>query len=163
MPTPHVALAELDERTLDGLLAAAVQGAEPGEVMVPLAGERGWTARQQEAFRRFHRDRSMTGTTRIERTFVVLVDGSPAGAARLEPTPRGVEVGIWLGRAWRGRGLGTRAVRRLVRHAGAPGLVAATTVGNDAAVGLLRTLGAELSTTGDDVHARLPDGPVGHS
>ena len=159
MPTPHVALVELDESTLDDLLAAALESAEPGEVMAPLPGERGWTARQQAAFRSFHRHRSLTTATRVERTFVVLADGCPAGAVRLETTRRGVEVGLWLGRPWRGCGVGIRVMRQLAEHAGDRDLIAVTTSGNRAAVRLLRALGAELSTMGDTVHARLPGRP----
>ncbi|RZT83824.1 RimJ/RimL family protein N-acetyltransferase [Pseudonocardia sediminis] len=153
---PDVALADLDESALPDLLAAAVDGAEPAEVMAPLPGEEDWTAAQRAEFRAFHRRRSLDTETPVERTFVVLVDGRAAGAARLEPVDGGVEMGIWLVRQWRGRGIGAQVVHLLGARAGGRALVAETTGGNSAAVGLLRTLGADLSTDGDDVHARLP-------
>ncbi|MBW0102220.1 GNAT family N-acetyltransferase [Pseudonocardia sp. KRD-291] len=123
--------------------------------MAPLPGERGWTAAQRAEFRAFHRRRSLATATPVERTFVVLADGRAAGAARLEPVADGVEIGIWLARPWRGRGVGGRVVHLLAARAGGRELVAETTSGNAAALRLLRTLGAELSTDGDDVHARL--------
>ena len=50
MPDPlPVTLLPLDRGNLEDLLAAAVDGAEPSEVMAPLPGEPGWTVAQRAA------------------------------------------------------------------------------------------------------------------
>lgn len=53
-------------------------------------------------------------------TFVVLVDRERAGlvqyAEENEPDYRSASIDIYLGGAWHGRGLGTDAVRTIVRH-----------------------------------------------
>ncbi|MGY3379915.1 ribosomal-protein-alanine N-acetyltransferase [Arthrobacter sp. TE12231] len=68
--------------------------------------------------------------------------GSPAGGGALE-------TGIWLGRSFRGRGVGREALRlvkALAVSAGASHLVAQTTAGNVGAIALLKSAGAELVT-----------------
>ncbi|MGY3316998.1 GNAT family N-acetyltransferase [Arthrobacter sp. TE12232] len=68
--------------------------------------------------------------------------GSPVGGGALE-------TGIWLGRSFRGRGVGREALRlvkALAVSAGASHLVAQTTAGNVGAIALLKSAGAELVT-----------------
>ncbi|GAA2144596.1 hypothetical protein GCM10009825_36270 [Arthrobacter humicola] len=93
--------------------------------------------------------------------------GSPAGGGAIEPgiqpaaspadaprtgSPAGggaLETGIWLGRSFRGRGVGREALRlvkALAVSAGASHLVAETTAGNVGAIALLKSAGAELVT-----------------
>jgi RimJ/RimL family protein N-acetyltransferase len=112
-----ITLRELDETTLPLLLRAAVDGAEPDDVMPPLDGPSGWTEPRREAFRAFHRARSIATPAPVERTWVILCDSEVVGAGRLEPVPDGVEIGIWLGRRARGRGVGRAAVDLLVEQA----------------------------------------------
>ncbi len=153
-----IALTPLDEPALARLLDAAVAGADPLEVMPPVSGPPGWTAARRSAFLAFHRRRSLNPATAVERTWVVDVAGTAAGAARLERHGDAVEAGIWLGRDTRGRGVG-RAVTRLLlaeaRTCGAARFVATTTAGNAGARALLGSLAAALTTHGDEVHAEL--------
>ena len=160
----------LDERGLGDLLEAAVAGADPAEVLPATAGAT-WDDGLRARFLAFHRGRALAPDP-VERTWVVRADGHAVGALRLEPGPGGDEVGIWLVRDARGRGLGSAAVRQLlgpaaaqqgaagavgaVGAAGAP-LVARTTAANRAALGLLRALGA-VTAPGTDgaVTARFP-------
>lgn len=153
----------LDERGLADLLAAAVAGADPAEVL-PAAADATWDDRMRDRFRAFHRGRALAADP-VERTWVIRADGHAVGALRLEPGPDGDEVGIWLVRDARGRGLGAAAVRRLLGPgtlAGPVGaartpLVARTTAADRAALGLLRALGA-VTAPGTDgaVTARFP-------
>ncbi|SFO01053.1 Protein N-acetyltransferase, RimJ/RimL family [Pseudonocardia ammonioxydans] len=153
----------LDERGLADLLDAAVAGADPAEVLPAAAGAT-WDDGLRARFLAFHRGRALAPDP-VERTWVVRADGDAVGALRLEPGPDGDEVGIWLVRDARGRGLGAAAVRQLlgpgqlagpVGAAGTP-LVARTTTANRAALGLLRALGA-VTAPGTDgaVTARFP-------
>lgn len=145
-----VELVPIDGPVLAALLAAAVAGAEPGEVLPPVDGPPGWTDARREAFRAYHRSRrsGLDGPHR-ELTLAVRADGRAVGAGRLVAwrEPGWLEVGLWLVRAVRGRGVGTRALELLVEQsvaAGALGVVAETTVDNSAAVGALRRAGADL-------------------
>lgn len=154
-----IALTPLDEPALARLLDAAVAGADPLEVMPPVEGPPGWTAARRSAFLAFHRGRSLDPATAVERTWVVEVDGTAAGAARLERRGDAVEAGIWLGRGSRGRGAGREVTRLLLAEArtwGAARFVATTTSDNHGARSLLAGLGAALITRGDEVHAELP-------
>ncbi len=110
---PVIALELLDEQLLPSLLAAAVTEADPADVMPLVAGGPGWTFHRREAFLEFHRSR--WARLPAETTYVVLVAGRVAGAARLAPVPEvtGLEVGIWLGRSYRGRGIGTKVLALL--------------------------------------------------
>jgi RimJ/RimL family protein N-acetyltransferase len=91
---------------------------------------------------------------------VVLAKGTVAGSIRLKQTePGSVETGIWLGRSFRGQGLGRLAlqlVSAVARTRGFAVLEASTTPGNKAAQSLLASLGGELIFEGVLVKARLP-------
>ncbi|MEJ8280485.1 GNAT family N-acetyltransferase [Pseudonocardia spirodelae] len=150
-----LALRRLDELLLAALCDAAVAGADPDEVMPPVPGPPGWTARRRSAFLAFHRERSVATAAPVETTWAVLVDGAVAGAARLEPVPGGTEAGLWLVRGQRGRGVGS-AVLTMLRHRAAGPLLAETTTGNAAATAVLRRAGAVTAVDGDAVHATLP-------
>lgn len=157
----EVALSPLDEPALARLLDAAVAGADPLEVMPPVDGAPGWTPERRAAFLEFHRARSLNPATAVERTWVVDVDGEAVGAARLQPHGDAVEAGIWLSRASRGRGIGTRVTALLLAEArttGAARFLASTTAGNRGARALLVSAGAALITDGDEVTAELPLG-----
>lgn len=161
--TGRVELRPVDEATLRGLLAVAVDDAEPAEVMPPVAGPPGWTPARQDAFQAWHRARrsGLAGPHR-ECTFAVLADGKIVGSARLacQDGPEVIETGIWLARSTRGRGIGTAALGALLdeaARAGARVLVAETTAVNHAAIASLRGHGAVFSTDHDTghVHARF--------
>ncbi|MFJ8192058.1 GNAT family N-acetyltransferase [Streptomyces sp. NPDC096094] len=165
----RVELRQVDEVSLEGLLAVAVEDAEPEEVMPPVAGPPGWTALRQEAFRAWHRARfpGLTGPLR-EATFTIAHEGRTVGSARLavRGSQEVLETGMWLARSQRGRGTGSAALRILLgeaARAGARTVVADTTVLNTAALAVLRGNGATL-TPGQgaaDVHAELrPGTPV---
>ncbi|MEV0355918.1 GNAT family N-acetyltransferase [Nocardia sp. NPDC050697] len=150
---PDIALRPLTEENLPALLAAAIAGADPLEVMAPVPGPGGWTAERRAAFLAFHRARGLAAEP-VERTFVVLLRAAVVGAARLQPTGAGeLETGIWLSRDARGRGVG-RAVVALLRaeavRAGAHRMIATTTPENAAARGLMA--GARVRIDGADVH-----------
>ncbi|WP_222131172.1 GNAT family N-acetyltransferase [Pseudonocardia sp. C8] len=154
----EVHLTPLDVAGLGELLEAAVAGADPAEVMPAPPGAT-WDGDRRAGFLAFHRERGLAPDP-VERTWVIRVDGRAAGALRLEPGPAGAELGIWLGRTHRGRGVAVRAVRALLadRSVVAPGapLVARTTAANTGALALLRALGA-VTAPGTDgaVTARL--------
>ena len=70
-----------------------------------------------------------------------------------------LETGIWLGRSFRGRGVGREALRlvkALAASAGASHLVAETTAGNVGAIALLKSAGAELVTGAASATATVP-------
>ncbi|MFR9805429.1 GNAT family N-acetyltransferase [Pseudonocardia sp. RS010] len=155
-----VSLCSLDEPLLVALLDAAVAGAEPVEVMPPVAGADGWTDATRAAFLTFHRSRSVGAVAPVERTWAILDADTVVGAGRLEPMAEGLEIGLWLVRGARGRGIGRAAVVELVARAGDRPVVAATTADNAAAVAVLRELGAVLVESEGAVHAVLPGGRV---
>ncbi|GAA2428144.1 GNAT family N-acetyltransferase [Streptomyces macrosporus] len=153
-----VTLRPLDEELLSALLATAVAEADPREVMPPTEedGPAGWTEPRREAFLRFHRSRSL-GPEPAEDVYAVVVaetgetgrvEETVAGAARLVPGPEPdtVEAGLWLGRSYRGRGVGTAVFARLVetaRESGAARLFARTSTANAATRRMLTAAGAE--------------------
>lgn len=140
------------------LAASAVLDADPDDVMPPVPGPPGWTADRLAAFVAFHRGRrgGLEGP-HAEVSSVVLVAGAPAGVVRLQAVaPETLEVGLWLARSVRGRGVGGAVLRAAARQAAALGartLVAETTSDNVAALGALRRVGAQVA--GPD-----PDGVV---
>ncbi|WIX88620.1 GNAT family N-acetyltransferase [Amycolatopsis sp. DG1A-15b] len=152
-------LTPLDEAALARLLEAAEAGADPREVMPPVEGPPGWTSVRRAAFLAFHRARSLDPATAVERTWVIDVDGTAVGAARLERHGEAVEAGIWLSRAARGRGIGKQVTALLLAEAratGAASFIASTTADNRGARALLGGIGADLTTEGDEVAAVLP-------
>ncbi|SFC92050.1 GNAT family N-acetyltransferase [Streptomyces aidingensis] len=159
----RVEVQQVDEDSLEELLAVAVKDAAPEEVMPPVAGPPGWTAERQETFRNWHRARrpGLAGPLR-ESTFAVTHHGEIVGSARLalRDSHDVLEIGLWLGRTHRGRGIGTATVRILLDtavRAGARTVVADTTTDNTAALAALRRNGAALTASGETVaiHAEL--------
>jgi RimJ/RimL family protein N-acetyltransferase len=164
MSVDHVVLIAVDEEVLEKLLGVAVQEAAPGEVMAPVEGPPGWTEARRDAFTDYHRSRRVMGSVPFaEATYAVTVDGEVVGSARLaavEGDPAALEVGLWLGRRWRGRGIGSAVLpvaADAARRLGATRLIANTSASNDAAVAVLR--GKEFSLDTDatgSVGASLP-------
>ncbi|MCK1794684.1 GNAT family N-acetyltransferase [Streptomyces sp. XM4193] len=146
-------LRQLNEELLQELLEAAVRDADPGEVMPPVGGPPGWTRRRREAFVRFHRERALAPDP-VEATFAILHEHAVVGAARLErlpDEPGSVELGVWLGRSVRGRGMAHKVLLGLLEEARSLGfrhVVASTTTGNTAAQRALAALGADLTPVG---------------
>lgn len=160
-----VELAPLTADNLEDLLGAAVADADPEEVMPPVAGSPGWNEARRDAFRRFHRSRALAPEPG-EAVYVITVDGRAAGAARITPIPSqaagSVEIGIWIGRSHRGRGVGRQATAGLVvlaRQRGATRIVASTNATNIAAQRLLQGVGATITATDGTLDAELRPGP----
>lgn len=147
---------------LEALVHVALTDAAADDVTPPLTPGMGWTTERLDWLRAYHRDRraGLDGPLR-EGTWAVLVDSVVLGSVRLQEIEDGVlELGIWLGRSARGRGLGADAVRaavELARTTTAHTVVAETTTDNLAALAVLRALGFETADTGADhsVHASL--------
>lgn len=159
--TGTVDLLGVDEETLQGLLAVAVNDSDPGEVIPPMAGSPGWTAERQEAFRPWHRARRLARPLH-ECTFAITNDGRIVGSARLARRDSSdvLETGMWLARSDRRRGTGTATLRALLDDAarvGARVVVAETTTNNPAALTVLRRNDARFTATeeGGHVHAQL--------
>lgn len=164
--TRTLRLEAVDLAMLDPLTELAVADADPAEVMPCTGDPVGWTDGRREAFRAFHRERldGLAGPPR-ELSLAVLVEERPVGIVRLAHAgpPDRLELGIWLGRAARGAGIGTVALRAAVDRAadlGATTVVAETTADNRAAMGALRRCGAVL-TTRDDGAVRAEIGTAG--
>jgi RimJ/RimL family protein N-acetyltransferase len=160
----EVTLQPLDEALLVELLRAAVNDADPREVMPPVAGPAGWNAQRRDAFVRFHRVRSL-GPEPVESTFAITVDHVVVGAARLCPIgENAVEAGLWIGRFHRGRGVGGAVLRQLVaraRSAGFDALLVSTTPGNTAVHRIIAALGATPVREGDKVNGWVDLAPAG--
>jgi RimJ/RimL family protein N-acetyltransferase len=153
----------VDEQTLAKLLAVAVSEASPIEVMAPVAGPPGWTPARRDAFVEYHRSRHASASHEpiTELTFAVTTHGQVVGAARLAAAGRdssALEVGLWLGRRYRGRGT-ARAVlpvtADVARGLGAHRLIARTTSANSAAVAALRGAGFALTIDAGSVEGAL--------
>lgn len=164
----EVHIRPLDSRLLAELLRVAVAQADPEQVMPLVDPGPGWTDARRDAFLRFHTER-LDGLSGPHRTvmYAVIADGAVAGMIRMSARdpeadrvpPTVMETGVWLGRAWRGRGIGIAALRALLVEAvlaGAHTVVAETTAGNVCALGALRRCGALLRRDGDAVYARIP-------
>lgn len=154
--TKPVRLEPLTEENLALLLEAAVADADPLEVMPPVDGEPGWNAQRRQAFLEFHRGRALVAGAPVEYTYLIVVGGRVAGAARLQPGDAGFEAGVWIGRSDRGRGVGkavAEQLRTVAAEIGARRVVAVTTVDNSAARKLLGT--ATSTIDGDTVTATL--------
>ncbi len=171
-PVPVVALVDVTEQVLERLLAVALHGADADEVTPPLGTAAGWNTERIRWFRDYHHAAAagLDGAAR-QKTWAITADGELAGSIRLlrlqprpdslAPFPNGggaVETGLWLGRDFRGRGIGREALRLVKARAAAAGadlLVAETTPGNSAAQALLRSAGAELAAGGQRVTALI--------
>lgn len=148
---PRVELVDVDERVLALLVEAATTDATADEVTPPITDGCAWTPERTSWLREFHRCRraGLAGPAG-EATWAVLVDGAVSGQIRLKRlTPDGVaEIGLWLRRGVRGRGVGTQVVAATLPSAAAAGfrvIHAETTTSNVGARRLLERCGFELS------------------
>ncbi|MET3811815.1 GNAT family N-acetyltransferase [Arthrobacter sp. UYEF3] len=169
-PVPVVALLDVTDAVLERLLSLALHDADADEVTPPLGTAEGWNTERISWFRAYHHAAAagLDGPGR-QKTWAVTADGEPAGSVRLRRVPDGgtgpsahrgvaLETGIWLGRSFRGRGIGREALRLVTAQASIAGarlLEAETTAGNSPAQALLRSAGAELAAGGQQVKARL--------
>jgi len=119
-----------------------------------------------EAFREFHRARfgGLDGAARTV-MYAILVDANVVGMIRLSrlDEPETMETGIWVGRSYRGRGFAAAALEALLVEAGAAGartVIAETTPGNAAALGVLRRRGAVLTEESGKVRASMAVPPA---
>ena len=148
--SPDVRLADVDEPMLERLLAIAMDDASPDDVTPPLGDGPGWNVERTDWFRAYHRSAAagLDGPAR-EKSWAILRDGSPAGSIRLKRAAEGTaETGIWLGRSYRGRGIGSAALDLVLaeaRRAGLHQVAARTTAGNIGAQRLLAAAGARLT------------------
>jgi RimJ/RimL family protein N-acetyltransferase len=148
--SPEVRLEDVDEYALERLLALAQLDASPDDVTPPLGDGTGWNTERRAWFRAYHRATAagLDGAAG-EKSWAVLCDGNLAGSVRLKRTaePTEAETGIWLGRSFRGRGVGGAALKLVLAEARSAGLrlvVAHTTAGNAGAQRLLSGAGAVL-------------------
>jgi RimJ/RimL family protein N-acetyltransferase len=148
--SPDIHLADVDDPMLEVLLALAMRDAAPDEVTPPLGAGVGWNAERIDWFCAYHRSAAagLHGPAG-EKSWAVLCDGSPAGSIRLKRGAEATaETGIWLGRGYRGRGVGTAALGLVLveaRRAGLSRVVAHTTAANTGARRLLTAAGAILA------------------
>lgn len=152
-----VRLQPLDAAGIDALTQAAVAGADPGEVMPPVAGPPGWTAERVEAFKAFHRQRAAQPGVR---TYLIAAAGAAAGSIRLDDIDdTTAEIGLWLTRDSRGHGIGTTAVGLVLAQAkelGITNVIADTAVDNLAAQTAMRRNGGVPAEQDGRIHARFP-------
>lgn len=159
--TPQVQLKVLDEQLLANLLSVAVADADPLEVMPPVDGPAGWSSSRTAAFRQFYGSR-LAGFDGKNRTqmYAIILDGNVVGMIRMARREEAdtVETGLWLARSARARGIGGAAVRLLLTEAARAGInrvVADTTIGNTAALNVLRRYDAVLSSRSANVHGEI--------
>lgn len=160
----HVRLVDVDGDVLEQLLGVALHDAEPDEVTPPLGTGAGWNPERIAWFRAYHRGAAagLHGSAQ-EKSWAVLSSDQLAGSIRLKRTGQDqaeaavtVETGIWLGRSFRGQGVGTVALRLVLAAAQSAGLhsvVARTTRRNLGAQRILTASGANLTFDGDSVTA----------
>ena len=166
--SPDVTLVDVDESVLEQLLALAKRDASPDEVAPPLGGP-GWNPERTQWFCSYHRAAAhgLNGLAG-EKSWAILAHGSLAGSIRLHRvTPAhgasgglasgGVEsggagdvaeTGIWLGRGFRSRGIGSAALKLVLaeaRNAGLSRVTARTLAGNTGAQRVLAAAGAVLT------------------
>ena len=155
-PSPDVSLVDVDEAVLEQLLELAKRDASPDEVAPPLGGP-GWNLERTAWFFSYHRAaaRGLDGDAG-EKSWAILADGSLAGSIRLRRVESGngvvADTGIWLGRSFRSRGIGTAALRLVLheaRKAGIAQVTARTLTGNLGAQRLLASAGAVLTPDDD--------------
>ena len=158
-----VSLMAVNEAVLAELVAVAKNSATASEVTPALTPGDDWSPQRVAWLERFHRERreGLDGP-QGEATWAVVIDSQVVGSVRLTvllPKLHVVETGIWLARSARGRGIGRQAVAAALEHAataGAQEVRAETTPANQAAQGLLRSLGFDLVASDDDrVRGRL--------
>ena len=157
-PSTDVTLADVDDAVVDRLLQLAKRDASPDEVAPPLGGP-GWNLERTAWFFSYHRAAShgLNGEAG-EKTWGIMAGGILAGSIRLrrmEPgrgEPNGAdavaETGMWLGRSFRSRGIGSAALRLVLSEARAAGIArvtARTLIGNLSAQRLLAGAGAVLT------------------
>jgi len=110
-----VSLVHVDEDTINKLVHAALTDADANEVTPPIEQANRWSPVRVAWLRSFHRDRrpGLDGPL-AEETWAIVEDGHVQGSLRLKRTadPTSLELGVWLTRSARGRGVGTRAVGR---------------------------------------------------
>jgi RimJ/RimL family protein N-acetyltransferase len=150
-----------DEAGLRALLAVAVADAAPEETMPPFEGPPGWTEEKQQFFLEFFRPVVLSEGTAA---FAVKVDGEVAGYMRLRRMPEvgRAETGMWLGRSYRGQGLGAVAIDALLTEAAKRGykvVIADTTPQNVAALGVLRHGRARLREGDGKIYAEIAIDP----
>jgi [ribosomal protein S5]-alanine N-acetyltransferase len=156
-PTPDVRLVDVDETVLDQLLDLAKRDASPDEVAPPLGGP-GWNPERTAWFRSYHRAAShgLDGEAG-EKSWGIMAGGILAGSIRLKLVNavngrKTAETGIWLGRSFRSRGIGSAALGLVfaeARGAGLAGVTARTLRGNVGAQRLLAGAGAVLTRDDD--------------
>lgn len=166
-----------DEAGLRALLAVAVADATPEETMPPFEGPPGWTEEKQEFFLEFFRPVVASDETAV---FAVIVEGGIAGFMRLRRMSQGdagvtggsgdgtgatagtAETGMWLGRSFRGKGVGAAAFEALLAEAARRGytrVVADTTPKNLAALGVLRRGRARTREEDGKIYAEIAIDP----
>lgn len=156
-PRRSVSLLEVSEEVLEALLTVAIHDADADEVTPPRGSAPGWNVERISWFRDYHHAAAagLDGPA-YQQSWAISCDGQLAGsirlgrllrAGRIPESAGALETGIWLGRSFRGRGVGTEAlllVKEVARAWGADTLEADTTAGNSAAQALLRSAGATL-------------------
>lgn len=156
-PSPDVSLVDVDETVLEQLLELAKRDASPDEVAPPLGGP-GWNLERTAWFFSYHRAavHGLDGDAG-EKTWGIIADGSLAGSIRLRRADSGngvavADTGIWLGRSFRSRGIGTAALRLVLQEARSAGIAvvsARTLAGNLGAQRVLASAGAVLTPDDD--------------
>jgi ribosomal-protein-alanine N-acetyltransferase len=175
-PSPEVSLVDVDDAVMDQLLDLAKRDASPDEVAPPLGGP-GWNLERTAWFFSHHRAAAhgLDGEAG-EKTWAILADGRLAGSVRLRRVESGspesdsvepgspesdsvepgsanvAETGIWLGRSFRSKGIGSAALRLVLaeaRRAGVTEVTARTLAGNLGAQRLLTAAGAALTPDDD--------------
>ncbi len=150
--TTDVTLVDVDLAVADQLLELAKRDASPDEVAPPVGGP-GWNLERTAWFFSYHHAAAdgLEGPA-AEKSWAVYSGGHIAGSVRLKRNPgAGVpsaETGIWLGRSFRSRGVGSAALDLVLaeaRRAGLKRVTARTLVGNQGAQRLLAAAGAELT------------------
>lgn len=143
-----VALVDVSEDVLERLLLVAIKDADADEVTPPLGNAAGWNSERISWFREYHHAASGLDGPAQQKSWAISCQGEPVGSIRLRWNgPGTLETGVWLARGFRGRGIGSEALRLVKAQATAAGaavLEADTTAGNVNALALLRSAGAEL-------------------
>lgn len=147
--SPEVRLVDVDDPLLERLLELAQLDASADNVTPPLGNGTGWNAERIAWFRAYHRAAAagLDGAAR-EKSWAVTLDGVAAGSIRLKRLDAvTAETGIWLGRGYRGRGVGSAALGLVLaqaRRAGLRQVLAHTTERNIGAQRLLTAAGMRL-------------------